>query len=94
MKRYLVFAGKNYYPGGGWSDFRGAFDDLESAAAEAARLVLEPKHDEDAWGNDGRLEWSHCVDLVTGQGEYIRRDYDDSVSRGLIWRDRDEKGTT
>lgn len=94
MKHYLVFAGKHYYPQGGWSDFRGAFDDLESASTEAARLVLELKYDEDSVRDDGRFEWSHCVDLVTGEGEYIRRDYDDSVTRGPIWRDRDEKETT
>lgn len=94
MKRYLVFAGKSYYPSGGWSDFRSSFDDLESATAEAARLVLEPKHDENAFRDDGRFEWSHCVDLVTGEGQYIQRSYNGDVSRGPVWRDRDEKEAT
>jgi hypothetical protein len=31
MKRYLVFLGEDYYPGGGWSDFKGSYEDLESA---------------------------------------------------------------
>jgi hypothetical protein len=26
MKRYLVFAGDDYYPAGGWGDFQGSFD--------------------------------------------------------------------
>lgn len=25
-KRYLVFAGYDYYPEGGWGDFQGSFD--------------------------------------------------------------------
>lgn len=31
MKAYLVFLGENYYPCGGWEDFRGDFDSLEEA---------------------------------------------------------------
>lgn len=31
MKRYLVFCGWNYYPGGGGNDFYFATDDLEEA---------------------------------------------------------------
>lgn len=33
MKRYLVFAGYEYYPRGGWGDFVGSFDDLDEAKA-------------------------------------------------------------
>jgi len=29
MKDYLVFLGENYYPLGGWEDFRSDFDSLE-----------------------------------------------------------------
>lgn len=36
--RYLVFAGEDFYPSGGWSDFRGAFDTLEEAMASAQEL--------------------------------------------------------
>lgn len=31
MKRFLLFAGDMYYPGGGWSDFMEDFDSLEEA---------------------------------------------------------------
>jgi len=31
MKRYLVFAGADYYPSGGWGDFIDSFDDIETA---------------------------------------------------------------
>lgn len=29
MKRFILFAGSEYYPGGGWNDFRGFFDSTE-----------------------------------------------------------------
>ena len=31
MKRYLVFAGIDYYPAGGWNDFAGDADTLDEA---------------------------------------------------------------
>ena len=31
MKRYLLFAGDEYYPIGGWEDFLGAYSSLEEA---------------------------------------------------------------
>jgi hypothetical protein len=31
VKDYLVFLGDNYYPWGGWEDFRGYFDSLEES---------------------------------------------------------------
>jgi hypothetical protein len=33
MKRYAVFTFENYYPGGGWNDFQGAYDSVEEADA-------------------------------------------------------------
>lgn len=27
MKRYLLFAGNDYYPSGGWHDLKASFDD-------------------------------------------------------------------
>ena len=35
MKRYLAFAGDDYYPTGGWGDFVAASDDLD----ECVRLA-------------------------------------------------------
>lgn len=31
MKRFLVFAGANYYPCGGWKDFYGSYDTKDEA---------------------------------------------------------------
>lgn len=37
MRRFLLFAGDNYYPGGGWSDFIGDYDNTEKAFAALKR---------------------------------------------------------
>lgn len=55
MKRYAVFANDDYYPSGGWGDFRNWFDSPEDAVAAAAEF--ERKHG----------YWSHIVDLETGE---------------------------
>ena len=34
MKRYLLFATAQYYPNGGWDDFKGNFDTREEAEKE------------------------------------------------------------
>ena len=57
MKRYLVFGGAAYYPGGGWSDFVGAFDSLE----EAQKTVLERTAGRPL---ERKLDWTQIVDLV------------------------------
>ena len=49
MIRYLVFAGPDYYPAGGWHDFVGAFATFEEADAKAT-----------AYTGD----WAYVVDLA------------------------------
>jgi len=63
MKRYLLFAGSNYYPAGGWDDFWAASDDIEELKRQAE--------------NGGWLpDWAHIVDLETR--EVICRDITES----------------
>ena len=50
---FALFAGHDYYPAGGWDDFRGVYESVE--AAEAAFRAGDP--DESRW------EWGHVVDL-------------------------------
>ena len=50
MKRYMLFAGWNYYPNGGWLDFGGSFETVEEAIQEAALLAIN---------------WWHVVDKQT-----------------------------
>jgi len=48
---YLLFAGSNYYPSGGWDDFRGEFNTLEEAreAAESSNFSFS------------KYDWWHVV---------------------------------
>jgi hypothetical protein len=39
MKRYHVFAYEAFYPGGGWSDHVGSFDNRDEAIAYADALA-------------------------------------------------------
>lgn len=53
IKRFVVFAGNNYYPRGGVADYRASFDTLEEARANAAAK--------------GRDDWTEIWDLETGE---------------------------
>lgn len=55
MKRFLLFAGMEYYPNGGWGDFRNSFDTLEEAKREILVEIVQ--------GND----WYQIVDGRTGE---------------------------
>jgi hypothetical protein len=50
--RYLLFAGDNYYPAGGWFDARGVFNNVSEAHAYFR-------------GTD--FQWGHVVDLSIGE---------------------------
>jgi hypothetical protein len=57
-KRYLLFTGRNYYPGGGWEDFVAAFDEYAAAVAEGQARTT--------YGTMGRdSDWYQVVDLHT-----------------------------
>jgi len=56
MLRYALFAGDDYYPAGGWSDFSGSYASFEEAV-DAGRAHL-------AAGYGGC--WYHVVDLSVG----------------------------
>lgn len=57
VKRYLLFAGDQYYPVGGWDDFKGSFDTPDEAV-DAIRHPTEP--------NGWRTDWWHVIDGTTG----------------------------
>lgn len=54
MKRFLVFGGWTYYPGGGWDDFVGDFENVEDAIA----ATKDPS---------SRNDWWHIIDSETKQ---------------------------
>lgn len=41
LARYLLFAGHNFYPAGGWSDFHGEFSTVKSATAHYLQHIEE-----------------------------------------------------
>lgn len=55
MNKYLVFSGYDFYPSGGFEDFKGSFEDFESAV----KFALEVK--------GGAHDWFQVVDGVTGE---------------------------
>lgn len=52
MNPYALFAYSQYYPAGGWNDYKGSFETIESALEGAANAECE--------------RW-HIVDLTTGE---------------------------
>lgn len=54
-KKYLVFAGHNYYPSGGWDDFISSHSSLDEAI-DAAKKEKEME----------AYDWWHVVDFETG----------------------------
>ena len=54
MNNYLLFAGDNYYPSGGWEDFIGSFSTQEEAQDVGADKI------------EDEFNWYHVVDLSSG----------------------------
>jgi len=53
MKRFMLFMGATYYPGGGWDDFAGWFDTYKEAV--------------DHFKEKQTAEWFHVIDTNTGE---------------------------
>lgn len=56
MKRYILFAGHNYYPYGGMKDEKGNFDYMIEAHS-----FYKAQKDDEQW------EWAHVLDTETHQ---------------------------
>lgn len=56
--RFLLFRGEDYYPMGGWGDFKGRFDTLEAAIAACGEMT--------------HFEWAHIVDLESAEEVWSR----------------------
>jgi len=54
MKRFMVFCGYEYYPGGGFRDYVGSADTI----AECLDMIIGSK-------NKNSTEWSDIVDSTT-----------------------------
>ena len=62
--KYLLFAGWNYYPSGGFNDLRGKFDTLEEAHKGRDEFY---KSEGLEVGEEGGFCWHHIVDRETGK---------------------------
>lgn len=75
MKRYLLFTSDQYYPSGGWEDFKGGFDTIEAAKGAVPDA-------ETCCGYD----LGHIVDTETQQ---IITAYNTDMGREPVeWRER------
>ena len=57
MKNFILFAGYNYYPSGGWGDFKGFFDTYEEARLKGVELKNQQM----------LADWFEVVDLKEEQ---------------------------
>ena len=53
LKRFLLFAGYDYYPTGGWADFMSSHETVEDAVIAVA-------------GMRSPMDWWHVIDLESG----------------------------
>jgi len=67
MKPYLLFAGEQYYPGGGWHDYRGSFASFTEARDRAGEIkgdwyhivsIIDDAYDvpQDSWEDANKLD--------------------------------------
>ena len=59
LKRFLLFSGMNYYPAGGWEDFKASFDIKGDAMVSG-----------DSFKNE---DWFEIVDIQTGEIVYYSK---------------------
>lgn len=62
IKRFVIFAGSQYYPTGGYADHKCSFDTFE----EAEKQIKEYKE---------RYDWRQIWDLETGAEHFYGRAY-------------------
>ena len=78
MKRFLVFAGQEYYPLGGWADFKGSYDSIEEVIAERIEtdwLIIRDVQDESP-----TAFW--IADNGKGSGPFVRvESYDEYMDK-------------
>lgn len=55
---YLLFAGSNYYPAGGWQDLQGTYKTLQEALEHTKTICRA------SWGSDP-FDWYHVVEVST-----------------------------
>lgn len=78
FKRYLLFAGVNYYANGGMGDYEGDFDSLDMAQEAGDNLI--------GTGAQYRyIEWAQILDLET------KKTWTTGWTLNGHWENRDEE---
>lgn len=82
---YKLFAGNNYYPLGGYDDFKGNFDSIE----EAMRGFIT--YYEDGSGAEYAEQWGHivCDDKIIFKVENEMHITETSISYSYTWESVD-----
>lgn len=62
MKRFLLFAGFQFYPYGGCNDLKGAYETRSEMLEDVVLLLDDEGH---------RWDWAHSLDTSTGETEEI-----------------------
>ena len=65
MKRYLVFAGYDYYPSGGWRDYHSEHDDKAEAVYAAETIDDDPTRSRRAY------DWAEVVDMQAAPADRV-----------------------
>lgn len=61
MKRYLTFSYSQFYPRGGWNDFRGSFDTLEESIEHLLGYNSDFREVIDSeTGEEVQIDWDQC----------------------------------
>lgn len=76
--KILLFAGENYYPSGGWDDYRGSFDTIE----DAKKWLQENISGSDLWAHivkDNKIIGlsfkSDKWEMINGKFNYIQKEW-------------------
>lgn len=65
MPRYLIFTWDNYYPSGGFRDFREAADDLRTARAILAHRLRDRDYEAGDDDDTPTYDEGHVIDTTT-----------------------------
>lgn len=76
MKRYLVFAGKQYYPDGGWEDLRIDGDTIEECVAWIVKYGQRSYSNQDVC--EWNFNWLHIIDTTTGKVCFTKKSLDNN----------------
>lgn len=64
LKRFLAFYGSVYYPSGGWGDFFGDYESIDSAKQELLEKELKKRPPELGY-NTWEFSWAQIFDTET-----------------------------